>query len=155
MPDTTQHGFDAQRFAALWAGCDAGCNNEAEAVAKWRSLRRMVLGEGLRIVDVIFCADVLAALDDQLQPKREKAGSEGPGAEDALQEIERLRDALAGEREITAQLREQLARSAPARSGVMPARAFDPGLVNYGLVALVVGLAVASMIAAACRSFAP
>jgi len=147
MPRAAQNGLEPDRFAALWAGCDTGNGNEAEAVSKFRQLRRMVVGEKARIVDLMGRADVMAALDAQLEPIRE----ESPELTEAFGKVAELAEALARERQITAGLREQLDNgdaSAAASAGMSPARVSDGGLVNDGLVAAVSIATVALMIAA-------
>jgi hypothetical protein len=73
MPGAANNnGFNTQRFAELWAGCDAGNANEAEAFGKFRELRRMAIAENLRVIDAVYRPDVMQALDDQLQPVRKE-----------------------------------------------------------------------------------
>ncbi|MGH9444127.1 MAG: hypothetical protein ACRD3O_00030 [Terriglobia bacterium] len=75
MPGAASNGFDAQRFAALWAGCDTGNGNEAEAVTKFRAVWRMAASHRLRIVDCMTGHEkVMAALDAQMKPLRKSAG---------------------------------------------------------------------------------
>jgi hypothetical protein len=151
MPGANCSGIDAERFAALWAGLDTGNGSEAEAVSKFRALRRMVVAENVRIIDLICRADVMAALDAQLQLTRE----ESPELKEAFAKITELADALAREREITAELRGQiddllLAGNETAPSPhIMAAPRGSDGLMNGGLVAAVSVVAVALMIAAA------
>ena len=93
----------------------------------------------------------LAALDAQLQLTRE----ESPELKEAFAKITELADALAREREITAELRGQiddllLAGNETAPSPhIMAAPRGSDGLMNGGLVAAVSVVAVALMIAAA------
>lgn len=68
--------MDAQRFAALWAGCDTQNENEAEAVGKFRVARRMVRGEKLRLIDAFELPAIRKALDDQMQPVQQKPNDE-------------------------------------------------------------------------------
>lgn len=76
MPGAASNGFDAQRFAALWAGCDTGNGNEAEAVTKFRAAWRMAASHRLRIVDCMTGRDdVMAALDAQMKPLRKNGAS--------------------------------------------------------------------------------
>lgn len=151
MPGAASNGLDPERFAALWAGCDTGNVNEAEAVSKFRALRRMVVADNLRIVDVMGRADVAQALDVQLQPVRE----ESPQLKEAFGQITQLADALAREREITAELREELSVGPVAGSCArpLPPRVSDGGLINGGLVAAVSLVAVMLMIAAVFQAF--
>ena len=60
----------ALRFAALWAGCDAGNPNDDEACGKFRALRRMAFAEGLRIIDAFELPEIREAVDRQLKPDR-------------------------------------------------------------------------------------
>ena len=149
MPGGAQNGLEPDRFAALWAGCDTGNGNEAEAVNKFRALRRMAVRDNVRIVDLMGRADVMAALDTQLQPVRE----ESPELREAFGKVTQLADALAREREITSQLRERLrggnAPAAGAGKAVPPRRVADTGLVHGALVAAVSIATVVLMIAAA------
>lgn len=151
MPGAASNGFEPERFAALWAGCDTGNSNEAEAVNKFRALRRMVVADNLRIVDVMGRADVVQALDVQLQPVRE----ESPQLKEAFGQITQLADALAREREITAELREELSAVpvAGSRARPSPARVSDSGLVSGGLVAAVSIMAVVLMLTAMFQAF--
>jgi ferric-dicitrate binding protein FerR (iron transport regulator) len=150
MP-AANNGFEPERFASLWAGCDTGNANEAESVNKFRALRRMVAADNLRIVDVMGRADVMQALDAQLQPVRE----ESPQLKEAFGQITQLADALAREREITTDLREELSAAAVAESRArpLPARASHGEVVNGGLVAAVSIVTVVLMIAAVFQSF--
>lgn len=157
MPTVANQGFEAARFAALWAGLDAGNSNEAEAVSKFRALRRMAVGENVRIIDLMGRADVLAALDAQLKPVRE----ESPELKDAFGKITQLADDLAREKEISEELREQVddllatvnevasTPVIPPQAWPRPGRGASDGLVNAGLVAAVSIVAVALMIASA------
>jgi hypothetical protein len=139
MPGENTIGFSAERFAALWAGFDTGNVNEAEAIGKARALRRMVAGEGLRIIDVIGRADVRQALDAQLKPAREDT----PELREAFVQIAQLADRLKEADELVTGLRGELANTPRSvRSSL------DSGLVNGGLVMFVVGLGLALMIAA-------
>jgi hypothetical protein len=133
MPVAASNGLDPERFAALWAGCDTGNANEAEAVNKFRALRRMVVADNVRIVDVMGRADVVQALDVQLQPLRE----ESPQLKEAFGQITKLADALAREREITAELREELAAVPVAENGACPARDCLGGFGAFAAVMLV------------------
>jgi hypothetical protein len=149
MPGANCSGIDAERFAALWAGLDAGNGSEAEAVSKFRALRRMVVAENVRIIDLVCRADVMAALDAQLQLARE----ESPELKEAFGKITELADALAREKEMTAELRGEIddlllaGNKATASPSWSPPRASDD-LVNGGLIAAVSVVAVALMVAA-------
>ena len=106
MPGNANDGLNAERFAALWAGCDAGNANEAEALSKFRVLRRMVIAENLRIVDAMGRADVMRALDAQLKPVRE----ESPELKAAFLQVAQLAE-LANERqELIDELQQENAR---------------------------------------------
>ena len=153
MPGKANDGLNAERFAALWAGCDAGNANEAEALSKFRLLRRMVIAENLRIVDAMGRADVMRALDAQLEPVRE----ESPDLKAAFLQVAQLAE-LANERqELIAELQEELvAMSCPGISSV-PARRAQPvssgELVNGGLVAALAIIAALLMLAALFQMF--
>jgi len=136
--------FDAVEFAKLMARFDTGNSNEAEAISAARVMRRMVVSDGLRIVDVMGRADVMAALDAQLQPVRE----DSPELKAAFLEVARLADLVKRREEAVGELRQKLAGVRPA--GPLPVSA-DAGLVNGGLVAALVVIALALMIAAAFR----
>jgi hypothetical protein len=156
MPGTAQNRLEPDRFAALWAGCDTGNGNEAEAVNKFRALRRMAAMDNARIIDLMGRADVSAALDAQLQPVRE----ESPQLKEAFGKIADLAEALAREKKIAAQLREELDNgnafaAASAARPVPPRLVSDAGLVNGGLVAAVSVVAAVLMIAAAFQWFQP
>ena len=133
--------FDAEGFAKLMARFDTGNSNEAEAMSAARALRRMVVSEGLRIVDVLGRADVMAALDAQLQPVRE----DPPELKAAFVEIARLADLVRQRDQTAAELNKRLASI--RHTGPLPAPA-GAGLVNGGLVAAVVISALVLMIAA-------
>ena len=133
--------FDAEGFAKLMARFDTGNASEAEAMNAGRALRRMVVSDGLRIVDVMGRADVMAALDAQLQPVREDSQE----LKAAFIEIARLADLVKQREEAFNELRQ---KSANVRhSGPLPAAA-GAGLVNGGLVAAVIVIAMVLMIAA-------
>src|SRR5581483_11124082 len=107
MPGTSNSGFSAERFAALWAGFDTGNVNEAEAIGKWRALRRMVASEGLRIIDVMGRTDVMQALDAQLTPAREDT----PELREAFLQIAELANRLKASDELVARLRREAANA--------------------------------------------
>jgi hypothetical protein len=76
MATAANNGFDAERFAALWAGADTGNNNEAEAITKFRAARRMAAGCNLRLVDCMTGRDdVTRALDAQMKPLRKNGAN--------------------------------------------------------------------------------
>ena len=72
----------------------------------------MLANNGLRFVDVMERADVKQALDAQLQPVRE----DSPELKEAFGKGTELAGDLAREREISAALREQLARLRSCRA---------------------------------------
>jgi hypothetical protein len=151
---SANNGFDPEEFAKLMASFDTGNSSEAEAMNAGRLLRRSLVKNGLRLVDVMGRADVMQALDARLQPERE----ESPQLKEAFGKITQLADELAQEREITAELREEIASGAFTGSSAMPVppRVSDSGsglLINGGLVAAVSIVAVVLMIAAACQAF--
>lgn len=153
MPGNTNNGFDAGRFAAIWAGCDAGNSDEVEAVAKFRAVRRMVMAANLRIVDAMGRTDVMLALDAQLEPVRE----ESPELKTAFLQVAQLAE-LANERqEMIDQLRQELARISSVRTTSRftptPARTTGDALVNGGLVAAVSIVAVILILAALFQTF--
>lgn len=92
MPTAQQNpkAINAARFASLMAGMDSTNPCEAEAVNKFRALRRMVVEAGLRIVDVLEMPEVRQAIDDQMQPARQKNGD----LQDALEQVAELREEL-------------------------------------------------------------
>jgi hypothetical protein len=145
--------FDPVEFAKLMARFDTGNGNEAEAMTAMRMARRMVVSENLRFVDVMERADVKEALDIQLQPLRE----ESPELKEAFARITELAEALKREKEITAELAEELASSFGAGGATMPTAVPTPaplrvsydGLVHGGVVAAVSIISAALMIAAA------
>jgi hypothetical protein len=94
MPNAAKNGFDPELFAKLMARSDTGNPSEAEAISAFRLLRRSLVVEDLRLVDVMGRTDVMRALDVQLQPVREKS----PELKAALLDNEMLVD-LAKERE--------------------------------------------------------
>ena len=132
--------FDAEGFAKLVARFDTGNSNEAEAVSAARALRRMVVSDGLRIVDVMGRADVMAALDAQLQPVREDSQE----LKAAFVEIARLADLVRQRDEAAAERTPEIGKSSIFAPCPQPAGA---GLVNGGLVAAVVISALVLMIA--------
>jgi hypothetical protein len=146
--------FDPVEFAKLMARFDTGNSNEAEAMNAMRVIRRMVVSDSLRFVDVMQRADVKEALDIQLQPVRE----ESPELKEAFGKITELADGLAREKELTAKLREELVNWASGAQGAAPPtgplpRAFEGGLVGGGLVAAVSVLSAVLMIIAVFQAF--
>ena len=155
MPGSRNNGLNAERFAALWAGCDAGNANEAEALSKFRVLRRMVIAENLRIVDAMGRADVMRALDAQLEPVRE----ESPELKAAFTQVAQLAE-LANERqELIAELQQELvAASCPGISSRPTRRAraqpvSSGELLNGGLEAALAIIAALLMLAALFQAF--
>jgi hypothetical protein len=147
MPGVSSNGFDPEEFAKLMARFDTGNPSEAEAMNAGRAMRRMVAGNGLRLVDVIERADVKQALDLQLQPVRE----DSPELKAAFLEIARLAD-LATQREgIIEELRQKVGAGAGAGNQVRRPRASERGLINGGLVAVVTLAVIAMLVAAAIR----
>jgi len=61
---------EAQRFAALTAGCDMGNPSDPEAVGKFLVLRHMVAEKKIRLVDAWELPEIRAAIDKQLEPTR-------------------------------------------------------------------------------------
>jgi hypothetical protein len=151
MPDAVQSGLEPKRFAALWAGCDTGNASEAEAVSKFRALRRMAIAENLRIVDAMGRADVMQALDAQLQPVREESAE----LKAAFLEVAKIADLAQHRQELIDELQEQLDAGIDAGSSAkfMPASALEEGIVNGGLVAAVSMIAVLLMLAAWFQAF--
>jgi hypothetical protein len=151
MPGAAQNGLEPQRFAALWAGCDTGNGSEAEALSKFRALRRMAMAENLRIIDAMGRADVMQALDAQLQPERE----ESPELKAAFLEVAKVADLAQRRQEVIDELQEQLDTGIGARSSAntLPPRVSDGGMVNGGLVAAVLMIAVLLMLAAGFQAF--
>ena len=111
---------EAQRFAALVAGFDAGNPSEAEAMGKARMMRRMAVAKGLRLVDVFELPEIRKAIDDQLQPVR-SANTECAAKAEAdelrgklavvVPKLREMTEALTREKELTAQLRRQSQRA--------------------------------------------
>jgi hypothetical protein len=126
----TNNSFDAERFAALWAGFDTGNANEAEAVGKARALRHMATAAGLRVIDVMGRTEVIEALDAQLQPLRE----DSPELKAAFVKITELADTVKI-------LRQQL--------GAAGNGSRQEGPLSGGLVALVLFMAATLMTVAA------
>lgn len=75
MPMTQQQQIfstlEAERFAALWAGFDAGNHNEAEAMGKGRAVRRMAVEKEIRLIDALELPEIRQAIDVQMQPLRQ------------------------------------------------------------------------------------
>ena len=153
MPGAASDGFDPEEFAKMWARFDTGNPSEAEAMNAGRMLRRTLVSNGLRFVDVMGRADVMQALDAQLQPARE----ESPELKAAFLEIAKLADLAKQREEIINELREELAEGAFEASSTIPAPPpiSDGGLIDGGLVAAVSIVAVVLMLAAVFQSFQP
>jgi hypothetical protein len=144
MPVTPNNGFDAERFAALMARLDTGNASEAEAMAAARAMRHMATAAGLRIVDVLGRADVIAALDAQMKPVKEDSRE----LREAFSRVAELAELVAAKDEVIAGLQSKLA----AAGGPHPALAsVDTGPVSRGLFWLVVIFAALLMIASAFR----
>ena len=120
MPDAQeQRAFDPQRFAALVARFHVSNPNDAEASGAGRLLRREAGKAGLRLVDLVYRADVMVALDAALKPVREapdKAALDAAQAEAAelraklaavLPKVTELTEELIREKQLTARLRGQ------------------------------------------------
>lgn len=92
MPTAQQNPkvINARLIAALMAGSDTGNACEAEAMNKFRALRRMASDAGLRIVDVLELPDVRQAIDDQMRPARQENGN----LQKALEQAAALREEL-------------------------------------------------------------
>jgi len=92
--------MDAERFAALWAGCDLSNPSEAEALGKFKLVRRMVAAENLRIIDALELPEIVAAIDGQMQPARRSTGNEA----ELRDHIARLEEALVARERDAAEL---------------------------------------------------
>ena len=148
-----KNGFNAEGFAKLMASFDTGNPSEPEAMSAARLMRRALVSKGLRLVDVMYRPDVMAVFDARVEPATEESAQ----LKEAFATITDLADALTYEREITAELREELQTATARGSGPLP-RSSDGGpikggLINGGLVAAVTIVAVMLMIAAVVQSF--
>jgi hypothetical protein len=120
---------------------------------KGRAMRRMVAADGLRLVDVLGRADVMQALDAQLQPVREVS----PELMEARRLVEELRNdnaqlekdgaalALAVRRQddIISELRRHVsgARPGPQMNGVVcPVHEFVGGLFAFAFLMVLTAL---------------
>jgi hypothetical protein len=120
----------AERFAALWAGFEAGNPSEAEAMGKGRALRRMVADRSLRVIDALELPEIKQALDDQLQPVRlpvpALATLQAENDElrnklaEVVPEVTRLAEALTREMELTARLNARRQTPQSSRNVVGP-----------------------------------
>jgi hypothetical protein len=137
MPSGGNNIFDAERFATLVGRFDLGNPSEAEAINAARVIRRTLAEHNLRFVDAMGRADVMQALDTQFQPVREDSEE----LKTAFAEITKYAELATQYAETITDLRRRLA-STPR---VMVERA---GLVNGGVVALAVVLALALMLMA-------
>jgi hypothetical protein len=146
MPGAANNTLDADTVAKMIARFETSNPSEAEAINAMRMFRRMVAAEGLRVVDVLERADVKQALDAQLQPVREDSAE----LKEAFGKVRQLGDELAQERDITAELRQELVSAQPRgrQACSLPPAAVD-GLVNGVLVAVTALVVVALLIAAA------
>jgi hypothetical protein len=95
--------FDPQHFALLMGSFDTGNASEAEAMNAARLLRRSLAGRGLRLVDVIYRADVMQALDAHLQPVREESAE----LKKLYVQNAELAERLHGQEQIISELRQQ------------------------------------------------
>jgi hypothetical protein len=153
MPAGQQNGFDPERFAAFVATFDSN-PNEAEGITGARMFRRMAHCNGLRVVDLFYRADVMAALDVVLQPVRENADRAALDAAQSeaadlraklaavLPKVTELAEELKCEKELTARLG---ATSGAAKQGQ---RNPPPESTAYGWLAALAALAAALMMVA-------
>jgi hypothetical protein len=154
-----QNAFDPERFAALVASSDTTNPNEAEAMSAARMLRRMAAGAGLRVADLFYRADVMAALDAAMKPVREtpdKAALDAAQTEAAelraklaavLPKVTELTEDLICEKELTARLRGQNPAGA-AKQGQRNPLPVEPSAGGW-LAALAALAAAGMMIASA------
>lgn len=149
MATTRQNtkAFDAKRFAALLAGFDLGNMSEEEAAIKGREMRRMAAKAGMRIVDLMELPDVRKAIDDQMQPARNKDGHLHAALEQAAalreeltertRDVRKLAELLRGEKEASASRREEWSamqsKAGQRQRNISPA----PAPRRFGLVALI------------------
>ena len=148
MPGAANNTLDADTIAKMIARFETSNPAEAEAMTAVRMLRRMLAAAGLRFVDVLERADVKQALDAQLQPVREDSAE----LKEAFGKVRQLADELAQERDITAELRQELASAQPRGRQAYPSPpAAGGGLVNGVLVAVTVLVVAALLIAATLR----
>jgi len=147
MPGAANNTLDADTIAKMIARFETSNPAEAEAMTAVRMLRRMLAAAGLRFVDVLERADVKQALDDQLQPVREDSAE----LKEAFGKVRQLADELARERDITAELRQELASAQPRGRQACPPPAAGGGLVNGVLVAVTVLVVAALLVAATLR----
>jgi Flp pilus assembly protein TadB len=59
---------EAKRYASLKAGEDN--SSEPESILKFRMRRRMTVAKGMRLVDADELPEIMAAVDEQMQPVR-------------------------------------------------------------------------------------
>src|SRR5689334_21230532 len=91
MATSATNGFDAERFAGLWAGADTGNYNEADAITIFRAARRMAAGSNLRMVDCMTGRDdVMRALDAQMKPLRKNTGACAADLAAARERVDKL-----------------------------------------------------------------
>jgi hypothetical protein len=148
-----QDAFDAGRFAALLASFDVSNANDAEASGAGKQLRREARKSGLRIVDLVYRADVMSALDAALRPVREmpdRAALDAAQSETAelraklaavLPKVTELTEELIREKELTARLRGQK----PAGAAKQRQRNPLPEAATGGWLAAFAALAAAAM----------
>jgi len=154
-----QTDFDPERFAALVASFENN-PNEAEAMNAARMFRRAAKGPGLRVVDLFYRADVMAALDTALQPVREtpdRAALDAVQAECAelraklaavVPKATELADELRREKELTAELTARLRGQSPAGAAKQGQRNPLPEDTAGGWLAALAALAAAVMMIA-------
>jgi hypothetical protein len=154
MPTQPIKGFDPEEFVKLIGSYDTGNPSEAEAMNAARLIRRMLVSNGLRLVDAMGRADVMQALDAQLQPVRE----ESPQLKAAFVEIAELAELLKQREEIIDELQQrELASNAASNTAAVPPPQIsrgglgDGGLINGGLVAVVLFAALFLLIASTFR----
>jgi hypothetical protein len=151
MPSKSNNDFDPEEFVKMMGSFDTGNPSEAEAMNAGRLMRRLLVTHGLRLVDVMGRADVMQALDDQLQPVRE----ESPELKAAFLKITDLADLAKEREEIIDELRQELAGGTGGNAWPTPPThaggLVSAGLVNGVLVAAVSLAAIALLIASAFR----
>ena len=151
--------MDAERFATLWAGADAGNANEAEAAGKFRLLRRMALAENRRVIDCLTgYEDTVKALAAQIKPLRkdqEQIEKLQAALTEAEQKAVRLADSLTQAKRELAHAQQELSQARPRpatqAAGVSSFSALDSdGWISGRLLQFLVFVAVLLMIAASC-----
>jgi hypothetical protein len=146
MPAPANNGFEPEEFAKLLANFDTGNPNEASAINAARLLRRSLVGNGLRLVDVMGRCDVMAALDAQLQPVRE----ESPELKAAFLKIASLAELAKQQEDFIMQLQSELAGGIAGQPAMpIPPPVSDGVLISDGLVVAAAIVALALIIASA------